>query len=115
MKKEREDKVAFWDSSALVALILEEDTAEELRQILLGDRNINIWWATKVELASAVYRTYRMGEVPEQALPGLFKQIEQLTVQANEIEPTPEIRNVAYRILRIHNLRAADASNLPRP
>jgi len=104
--------VAFWDSSALVALILEEDTAEELRQILLGDRNINIWWATKVELASAVYRTYRMGEVPEQALPGLFKQIEQLTVQANEIEPTPEIRNVAYRILRIHNLRAADALQL---
>ena len=104
--------MAFWDSSALVALLLEEATAKELKPILLVEANIEIWWATKVELASAVCRSHRMGEIPEQMLPILFKKIEQLTAQTNEIEPTPEIRNVAYRILRIHNLRAADALQL---
>lgn len=46
----------FWDSSALVPLILDEPATEAARRLLESDPSMIVWWATPVECLSAIAR-----------------------------------------------------------
>jgi hypothetical protein len=39
----------FWDSSALVPLLVQEDRSATLTAALTGDKEPTIWWATPLE------------------------------------------------------------------
>ena len=46
----------FWDTSALVPLMIEEDMSRAMRQLMLSDANTAVSFITVVELQSVITR-----------------------------------------------------------
>lgn len=102
----------FWDSSALVPLLLEEPRSGLLREIAAADGSLAVWWASAVECCSAVGRLRREGIITVPEEDGVRGALDALAGCWTEIEPTADLRRVAKRLLLNHNLRAADALQL---
>lgn len=102
----------FWDSSALVALLVNEaDTARRGAQ-LSEDATVAVWWVTPVECESAIQRRSREGALnPEQANLAR-RRLADLVGVSHEVLPAPGLRSLAIRLLRTHPLRGADALQL---
>lgn len=56
--------VRYWDASALVPLVVAEDTTAEVRQLLRADGDVVTWVWTIVEIVSAIERRSREGPSP---------------------------------------------------
>ena len=102
----------FWDTSGLLSLILEQEATANLRAIISQDDAMVIWWGSKVEAASGVARLVRAAELSEPSASTLLRQIEAFAAGAYEVQPTEEVRSLACRLLRVHDLRAADSLQL---
>jgi predicted nucleic acid-binding protein len=103
--------VKFWDSSAIVPLLAEEDLSAATLARLREDPQIAVWWTTPVECASALARLERDGASADRVAEA-FARLDELSQAWTEIEPHDEVRDVARRLLRVHPLRAADALQL---
>jgi len=103
--------VRFWDTSALVPLLAEEP-ATVAAQRLYGEQPAIVWWATRVECASAVARLERDGALAPAQAAEAFGRLDALQASWIEIDAGDEVREVARRMLRVHPLRAADALQL---
>ena len=102
----------FWDSSALVPLLLEQPRTAECRRLLGEDPELVVWWGSPVECASAIARLHRDGLLDA---PGERESRALLAALRDawfEIQPGDAVREQALRLLRIHALRAADALQL---
>jgi len=55
----------FWDSSALVPLIVTQDASALADEWLTEDANVAVWTLSGVELVSAVMRLRREGRLEE--------------------------------------------------
>ncbi len=73
---------------------------------------MSVWWATEVECVSAVARVERLTDLTREAAIVALQRLDALAATWFEIEPAPSIRLTARRLLRVHNLRAADALQL---
>jgi uncharacterized protein len=104
--------VRFWDSSALVPLLVEEDTSEPLQALFQDDQEVAAWWGTEVECASAVARLERLGQLTPAETSEVFQQLQLLAKVWHLIDPVETIRASAKRFLRVHDVRAADALQL---
>ena len=102
----------FWDSSALVPLLVTEDTSDALQSLFQDDQGITVWWGTEVECASAVARLERMGQITSAEASDVFQQIQEIAKVWNVIDPVESIRVSAKRFLRVHDLRASDSLQL---
>ncbi|GMU20415.1 MAG: hypothetical protein AMXMBFR13_05120 [Phycisphaerae bacterium] len=51
----------FWDTSALVPLVLTENRTELVRALHIEDSGVVAWWGTRVEAVSAIARSQRAG------------------------------------------------------
>ena len=102
----------FWDSSALVPLLVEEPTTNEMRAVLRDDPEIVVWMMTSVELLSALGRLGR--QVPEVADLVATMRFEALNLvkQCATIVDADSVRRRAERIIGVHPLAAADAQQL---
>lgn len=98
----------FWDSSALVALLVTEEQSGVARQLLRADENVTVWWGTRVECISAIARRFRDSGDETAAQTGR-RALALLATSWAEIEPTSSLRSAAERMLTVHPLRAADA------
>ena len=98
----------FWDTSALVPILALEATSAAVREILVDDPEIMVWWATPVECASALARAERDGGDVEEAL----QRLDLLASAWHEVDASDKVRQLAFRLLRVHRLRAADALQL---
>lgn len=98
----------FWDTSALVPLLVGEARTRVAIGLLREDQDIAAWWGTRVECASALARLERDGHRIEDPL----TRLDALTEAWHEVEPTEHVRRLARRLLRVHPLRAADALQL---
>lgn len=102
----------FWDTSAIIPLLVDEPRSERGREVLESDRRMIVWWGTTVECWSAIARLRReeyMSTVDEEHA-GIV--LERLRASWVEIEPSEEVRAHAGRLLRTHPLRASDALQL---
>jgi len=63
--------VRFWDTSALVPLIVDEPTTAGAREMLVRDPDVAIWALTSVELLSAVSRLGRQAAGLDDLVPAL--------------------------------------------
>lgn len=104
--------MTFWDTSALLSLLVGQSSVQQLQSVVSEDSEIIVWWGTHVELASGVCRLYREGRFDNKALSALLTRIDEITSDADEVEPAPQVKTTAVRMLRVHNLRAADALQL---
>ncbi|WP_420440505.1 type II toxin-antitoxin system VapC family toxin [Candidatus Palauibacter sp.] len=102
----------YWDSSALVSLIVEEPRSTEPRAAIRRDPAIVTWWGSRVECASALNRLQRDRRFEVGELDRGLEQLRRLAASWLEIEPMEQVRNRAIRLLRLHPLRAADALQL---
>jgi len=104
--------VKFWDSSALVPLLVEEDLTDAIRELFLGEPGIIAWWGTPVECASAVCRLEREGRLSPQETTEALERLDALARHWHRIEPVDAVLETARRLLRVHPLRAADSLQL---
>jgi len=102
----------FWDSSALVPVLLPEPRSADVGVLLAGDRGTTIWWATPVECLSAVYRYQRGAELRQGQLGPVLRRLEMLAEDVHTVPATDGVRARAGRLLAVHALRAADALQL---
>ena len=102
----------FWDSSAVVALLVDEAAHRKATDMLAQDEAMLVWWATPLECLSALLRRTREGSLDEDGLQIATQRLRAITAEWHEILPTPALRGVAERMLRVHPLRAADALQL---
>lgn len=102
---------AFWDTSALVPLCVQQSPSATVRQLLI-EHQIAVWWATPVEMRSAFERLLRMGQLTilEYAAAGV--RLERLRRGWRELQPSEMLRSQAETFLKSHSLKAADALQL---
>ena len=103
--------VAFWDASVLVALCLKQTSTP---QALLFQRNyrIAVWWATEVEIASALVQSLRRHEITPPEFAQAKLQAEGLANLWRVIQPSAKVARDARALLERYPLRAADALQL---
>lgn len=102
----------FWDSSALVPLIVDEPTSDAARGLIAADPDVAVWMMTSVELLSAVARLVRTAEGLEDLAPALRADVLQLTRRVSAVADADGVRRRAERLVGIHPLSAADAMQL---
>lgn len=102
----------FWDSSALVPLLVAEEFTVPLRDLYLGEPGTIVWWGTPVECASAVSRLEREERLSPGATTEALERLDALAQHWHRIEPVDTILETARRLLRVHPLRAADSLQL---
>jgi predicted nucleic acid-binding protein len=104
--------VRFWETSAIVPLVLEEPNSAHALALLEQDDQMAVWWCTTVEAASACARLRRDGVITTAEEVDALRGLDQLRAHWFEISPTDEVRTQARRLLRTHRLRAGDALQL---
>ena len=102
----------FWDTSAVVPLLLDEPETERVRALYREDPILLVWWGTVVECASALARREREGALAAEVVTGALGYLDRLRAHWHEVEPSDDVRGTARRLLRAHHLRAADALQL---
>ena len=104
--------MSFWDSSAVLPLVLHEPLSGGLRALSLADGVPVVWWGTLVECQSAVERRRRAGQLSAQEKSRIVRLLEQLAGAWSEVQPSSLLRERAVRLLAQHDLRASDALQL---
>jgi uncharacterized protein len=102
----------FWDSSAIMPLLVSEPETQARASLLKDDPRLVIWWGSRVECASALNRLCREQSIDEKGLSQALGNLEAFCESCVEIVPSEEVRRRAVRLLRVHPLRAADALQL---
>ncbi len=104
--------MSFWDSSALVPLLLPESTSKQMESFTMAERRPTIWWATPLECRIAIYRRRREGILSERDVTRALGRLQIVLEDSHTVGASAELRDRAYRVVANHPLRAADALQL---
>lgn len=102
----------FWDTSALVALLVDERDSAPVGALLADDPDVAVWWATRVECVSAVRRRERENVLDRVGVDQALALLAELAGSWFEVLPGAELRGSAERALAVHPLRVADSLQL---
>jgi len=102
----------FWDSSALVPLLLEERATAAARRLLSEDGVVLAWALTPLEILSALWRRRRTDDLSEADLVSAEDSLRQLEGVWSLISDLDHVERRARRMLAVHPLRAGDAAQL---
>ena len=102
----------FWDTSALVPLIVDEPTTAGAREMLVRDPDVAIWALTSVELLSAVGRLGRHAVGLDDLVPGLRSAAIDLVGRCAVLTDVDGARRRAERAVGVHPITAADAMQI---
>ncbi len=102
----------YWDSSALVPLLLDQPLTERARALYGQDSELVVWWGSPIECASAISRLHREGQLTAAEEAQARALLLSLKASWFEVQPGDVLREQALRILRVHPLRAAEALQL---
>lgn len=103
--------IAFWDSSALVPLCVQQ-TSTPHAVLLYKTYDAVVWWATPVEIASVLARLMRMKQLDPIDLAKSRRLARDLADAWSVIQPSDALRAKATRLVERHDLRAPDALQL---
>ena len=102
---------AFWDTSALVPLCVRQGiTPGAIALYKLHDAVV--WWATPVEIASALSRLVRLKQLDSNDWTKARKLAKRLADSWSMIQPSDALRAKSVQLVDRHDLRAADAFQL---
>jgi uncharacterized protein len=104
--------VRFWDSSAIIPLIVTQPRTPDALALLREDPELVVWWGTPVECASAIARLERDAHLRPRDARTARSRLRSVAAAWYEVRPTDRVRDQAERLLRLHTLRAADALQL---
>ncbi|MFY9690344.1 MAG: type II toxin-antitoxin system VapC family toxin [Candidatus Acidiferrales bacterium] len=103
--------LAFWDASALVPLCVREMSSRQAH-IYIGKFSPVVWWASLVEVHSAICRLHRSRELSDQQKQGALSGLRLLARGWREVLPDDSIRELAAASLDKYRLRASDSLQL---
>jgi predicted nucleic acid-binding protein len=102
----------FWDSSAILPLLVQESNSETTRALLNLQPEMAIWWASPVECMSALARKEREGCLELPQMIAAEKNLDLIVRNSVSIDATDRVRLLARKLLRRYPLRAADSLQL---
>ena len=102
----------FWDSSALVPLVVHQPSSAEVEGWLAEDPDAVTWTLAAVEIVSALRRLVREGVLQERVALAAEGLAADLLVHSHVVTDVERVKSLATRLLRVHALRAADALQL---
>ena len=103
--------LAFWDASALVPLCVRQSVTP--RAIALYKiHEVVVWWATPVEIASALARLVRIQELDSRDWARASKLAQTLAASWSVIQPSDALRATSIELVGRYDLRAADSFQL---
>lgn len=101
----------FWDTSAILPLLLEEPASANVSALFRSDPSQAVWCLTEVEAISALARRSRK-EISLKESEVARKTLQKLADSWEEVASLDSVRGRAIRLLGTHSLRAADAFQL---
>jgi hypothetical protein len=101
--------VKFWDTSALVPLLVDEPTTGSAHDLLVRDSSVVIWMLTSVELLSTIGRLGRQAAGLDDLLPSLRSAATDLVSRCAIVTEIDGARRRAERLVGVHAVAAADA------
>jgi uncharacterized protein len=104
--------VRFWDSSAVVPLLVREARSPAVAALAAEDPDMIVAWGTPLECASALARLRREGGIDVAMESAVLGTLRDLAEEWAEVLPSEQVRHTAMRLVRTHPLRAADALQL---
>ena len=102
----------YWDSSALVPLLVEEASSDALRLLLQDDDNLVTWSWTQTEVVSAIERRCRESNHFRSQRREIMADFSSFASFWYKFSEMPEIQSRAAELLARYPLRAADAGHL---
>lgn len=102
----------YWDSSALLALLVREEQSDRLEELLGEDPAVVTWWGTSVECVNALARLERNQGLTPAAFRSALSTLTAAQGHWIEVPASTPVREQALRLLRIHPLQAGDALQL---
>jgi len=104
--------VRFWDSSAVVPLVIGQAASADADRWYRADRALVLWTLTPVEVTSALWRLVREGTLEEDVAQAAEARAQDLAEASHGVVDVDGVKAIARRLLRTHSLRAADALQL---
>jgi predicted nucleic acid-binding protein len=102
----------FWDSSALVPLLVAEPRSAAVARLGRADPEVVVAWTATIEGAAACARRHRERLASASQLAAALGRLREVASHWNMVEPTAELRTVAERLVGRHGLRSGDAIQL---
>ena len=102
----------FWDSSAVVPLLVTQEPSNRAAGWMAGDRTMVLWTLTPVEVTSALRRLVREGSLEERTALLAEARMDDLVRACHVVVDVDAVKPLAVRLLRLHPLRAFDALQL---
>lgn len=102
----------FWDTSALVPLLVEEAYTPLAEAWLSSDPELVVSWIAEIEATSALSRRKREGTLTEEAYIQAQARLTRLKDSWHEVLPTETVRHHALRFLQLYPMRTLDALQL---
>jgi predicted nucleic acid-binding protein len=102
---------AFWDASALVPLCVIQGITPSVVSLYKNFPAV-VWWATPVEIASALARLARTKEINTSECAKARQVAAALADEWSVIQPSNALRDHATRLIDRYDLKAADAMQL---
>ncbi|HTY79326.1 MAG TPA: PIN domain-containing protein [Candidatus Bathyarchaeia archaeon] len=96
----------------MVPLLVPERSTRAVQALYAADPSMLAWWGTEIECISAIARRQRLGQMREDVVADALVRLGALKAAWHEVEPAEEVRETAKRLLRVHDLRTADALQL---
>ena len=101
--------VRFWDTSALIPLLVAERGTSRAERWLREDPNVLVWTLTRVELLSALARRRREEPRASRRLLAARRELLRAWERWSEVTAVEIVRRHAERVVETHPIRAADA------
>lgn len=102
----------FWDTSAIVPLLVEEEMSASCRVALAEDPGVAVWALTRTEATSALQRRAKAGDLTPDDLAVALARLRALESVWTEVDALRTVSERADRLLAVHALTAADALQL---
>jgi uncharacterized protein len=104
--------VTFWDSSAVVPLVVDQEMSARMVDWVAADAAIVLWTLTPVEVVSALRRLVREQALEEELAHRAEARLGEIVDASQVVIDVEPVKTLAIRLLRVHPLRAFDALQL---
>jgi uncharacterized protein len=104
--------VRFWDTSAVVPLVVRQSASAGVDRWFAEDPDVVISALTTIEITSALWRLRREEALDEAEVRAAELRTGELASGSFIVADVDSVKPLAVRLLRVHALRAADALQL---
>jgi len=86
----------FWDTSAIVPLLVKENSMVAMQSFYRDDSALFVWWGTEIECIFAIARVEREGMVSTSTVAKVTNRLKLLSETWHEIQPVEEVRKIGH-------------------